>query len=164
MKKSALLIPVAAFAVLAGSAQAFNAEVLEEAGLSEDQIAAFSVAKDLKEEGDREGARDVLAEAGIDEETLRDVKAAMREHRQETRAAVKAAVEAEDYDAFTEAAEDTKLADDIDSEADFQKFVEAYELRQSGDREAAREILSELGIEPKEHGKRGGGGPRGDRS
>ena len=155
MKGKALLIPLAAFAVTVTGVQAFNTEVLEEAGLSDDQISAFEEAHELRKSGDREGARDVIADAGIDEETLENIREAMKEWREENREAIEEAIADEDYDAFLEAIEDSPLADIITSEEDFELFVEAHELKESGDREAAREIFDELGIEKRPHTDRG---------
>ena len=146
MKTKQLLIPVAAFAVTATSVSAFNPDVLENAGLSEDQIAAFEVAHELKKEGDRDGARDVLADAGIDLETLEEVRNAVRAEREERREDIKAAIEAEDYAAFTAAVGVGRLAEKITSEAQFDTLVEAHALRAEGDKEGARELLDELGI------------------
>jgi hypothetical protein len=62
--------------------------------------------------------------------------------------------ESRDYDAFVEAVEGTPLQDAITSEADFEKFLEAHELRKEGDFEAAKELMDELGLErPSTHGK-----------
>ena len=164
MKAKHLLIPVAAFALTATSVSAFNPDVLRDAGLSEDQVSAFETAHELKKEGDRDAARDVLAEAGIDLDTLEEVRNAMRAEREDRRADIKAAVEAEDYDEFQLAIEGTRLEDKIQSEADFETFVEAHELRKTGNKAEAKELLSELGIE-KPHGKKfGRGGDRAERS
>jgi uncharacterized protein YgbK (DUF1537 family) len=166
-KAKALLIPVAAFAVTVTGASAFNSEVLERAGLNDTQISAFEEAHELRIEGDREAAREVIVDAGIDQDTLESVREAMKEHRQETRTAISEAVEDEDYDAFQEAIEGTPLADLITSEDDFELFVEAHELREAGDKEAAKEIMEDLGFEGKMH--KGGhdgerkGGERGER-
>lgn len=169
MKATSLLIPVAAFAVTATSVSAFNPDVLQEAGLSDEQITAFAEARELKQDGDRDGARDVLIEAGIDQETMESVREAVREHRTERREAVGEAIDNNDFTAFQTAIEGSPLADIVTTEADFELFAEARALKEAGDREAAREILDELGIEKKpgkQHrgGERGGGfGDRTDR-
>ncbi len=41
MNAKSLLIPIAAFALTVTGAQAFNGQILQEAGLIEDQIVAF---------------------------------------------------------------------------------------------------------------------------
>lgn len=147
----ALLIPVAAFAVTVTGASAFNSEVLQKAGLNDEQVAAFEQARELRKGGDRAAAREVIVDAGVDMEILRAVKKAMHEHRHERRAAISEAVENNDFDAFTEAVVGSPIADIVTSESDFERFSEAYELRKDGDREAAREIMEDLGFEPKEH-------------
>lgn len=161
-KAKALLIPVAAFAVTVTGAQAFNSEVLEKAGLTETQISAFEQAHELRKEGDKEAARDVIAEAGIDLDTMHAVREAMHEHRHEMRDAMHEAIENNDYGAFLEAIADSPLADIVTSEEDFDLFVEAHNLRQEGEHEAAREIMEELGFEPKEGHMKGHRGPKGD--
>ncbi len=149
-KAKALLIPLAAFAVTVTGASAFNSEVLEKAGLSNDEISAFESAHELRSEGDREGARDVLVEAGVDMETMHKVREAMHEYRSEHKEAVHEAVENNDYEAFLEAVEGSPIADIVTSEDDFDLFVEAHELRAEGDKEAAKEIMAELGFPEKE--------------
>jgi len=152
-KTKALLIPIAAFAVTVTGASAFNSEVLENAGLNDDQISAFEQAHELRKDGEREAARDIIADAGIDTDTLHEVREAMKEHRESMRTAVDQAVEGSDYNAFLEAIEGSPLVDIITSEDDFELFVEAHGLREAGDKEAAREIMEDLGFEGKMHGK-----------
>lgn len=147
MSIKTILIPLAAFAVTVTGASAFNSEVLKNAGLSDDQIAAFEEARDLRESGDKDGARDVLVAAGIDEDVIKQVREAMREHRGE----VRDAIEAGDYEAFKDAIEGSPLADLIDNETDFNKLVEAHDLLKSGDKEGAKDIFEELGLPERGH-------------
>lgn len=168
----ALLIPVAAFAVTVTGVSAFNSDVLEKAGLNTEQVEAFERARDLRKDGDRDGAREVIMNAGIDMETMHSVREAMHEHRHEMHSAIDTAVEAGDYDAFKEAVKGSPLDDIVTSEDDFQRFAEAHNLRKEGDREAAREIMEDLGFEDRDghidnmedHGMREGvhGEHRGD--
>lgn len=143
----ALLIPVAAFAVTVTAASAYNSEVLERAGLSETEIEAFEEARELRKNGDKSGARDVLIDAGIDLETMQLVREAMHEHREEMRSAMDIAVEEKDFAAFKEAIVGSPLADIITSEADFEQFIEARKLREDGEFAEAREIMEELGFD-----------------
>jgi transcriptional regulator of met regulon len=148
MKSKPFLIAVAAFALTASGVQAFgNSHMLERAGLSQAQISAFEVAREKRDAGDFDGARDVLVEAGVDEEVLLSVHKAAHE----SRAAMRQALEGGDYEAFKKAVEGTPLAEDIDSEADFKKFLEAHKLKQDGKWDEAKDILKELGIEPPVH-------------
>ena len=158
MKKTTLFIPIAALALSASTAAAFNEDILERAGLSSSQIEAFSEARELKKAGERDAARDVLVEAGIDEETLREIRTALKEERREARSAIKEAIDAEDYNAFTAAVAGLPFSEKITSESDFEKLVQAHALKAAGDREAAAEIYAELGIEKKKfgHGKHRG--------
>lgn len=137
-----LLIPLAAFAVTVTSANAFSPDMLRKAGLSDNQIAAFEEAKELKEAGDKEAARDVLIDAGIDEDVIRQVREAMREYKND----ILEAIEDEDYEAFLSAIEGSAFADIIDSEEEFERLVEAHELMKEGDRKGARDIFEELGL------------------
>tara|TARA_B100000508_G_C11461072_1_gene279284 strand:- start:36 stop:656 length:621 start_codon:yes stop_codon:yes gene_type:complete len=158
MKSKSLLIAVAAFAVTTTGALAYNDSVLQNSGLSDEQIAALQEARDLRQSGDKEAARDLLAEAGIGEDELRSLHQAAHEARDERREAIHEAIENNDFDAFLVAITDSPLADIITTEDDFDTFKEAHELRQEGNKEEARELLSELGIERGEgyghkHGK-----------
>lgn len=83
MNSKSFLIAVAAFAVTASGAYAFNDTVLKRAGLSEEQIAAFEIAHELKREGDPHAARDILLEAGIDDAVLEQIRAARFAEREQ---------------------------------------------------------------------------------
>lgn len=161
-----LLIPVAAFAVTVTAASAFNTDMLEnlDIDLTDDQVSALEEAEEIRQTAFAE-AKQVLEDAGIDGEKMREIHEAMHEARDERREAVHEALEADDYDAFMEAIAGSPLADAITSEADFETFQEAHELREAGDFEAAQELLSELGIERGEGMGKGFGGPghHGDR-
>lgn len=158
MNSKSLLIAIAALALTATGAQAFNSNALITAGLTEEQQAAFEVARELRLEGDVTAARNVLVDAGIDATTLEKVRTAMREARQTGHEAMKAALKANDFSAFTIAIKDSPLADIITTEEDFKSFKEAHELMQSGDKEAADVIFAELGVP---HAKNGRGHMRG---
>ena len=146
MNSKSLLIAIAALALTATGAQAFSSSALIAAGLSEEQQAAFEVARELREEGDVNGARDVLVEAGIDEDTLEKVRTAIQAERLAYRTEMKAALLANDFKAFTLAVKDSPLADVVTTEEDFQSFREAHALRASGDKQAAKAIFTDLGI------------------
>jgi hypothetical protein len=162
MNSKSLLIAIAALALTATGAQAFNSNALITAGLTEEQQAAFVVARELREEGDMTAARDVLVEAGIDAETLEKVRSAMRNERDVHKAAIKAALDANDYSAFTDVITGTPLHDVITTEEDFQSFKQAHELREAGDKAGAKEIFAELGLPSgKAKGMYHGHGPRG---
>lgn len=162
MNSKSLLIAIAAFAVTSTGAQAFvGGNYLAQAGLTQTQIEAFTQARELRMKGKSDEARDLLLEAGLDEETLDSIRDAARAARE----AVHTAIENNDFAAFRTATEGTPLYDIITTEADFKLFVEAHELRQAGKTEEARDILDELGV-PAPHGGmmgRGHGmGMRGD--
>lgn len=166
MNSKSLLIAIAAFAVTATGAQAYvGTKTLTRAGLSSEQITALEEARTLRAEGEVEKARNVLVEAGVDEAAL----AAIRDAARAAREAMHNAVEAGDYEAFREAVAETPLADIVTTEADFELFREAHELRAEGKHDEAHEIFAELGV-PELPGRGGKGhrhgyghGPHGDR-
>ena len=148
MNSKSLLIPIAAFAVAVTGVQAFDSNVLEEAGLTDTQIEAFETAKEMREGGDRDGARDVLLEAGIDENTMHSIRDVMHDKRDEMHQAMETALDNDDYAAFQSAVEGSPLADIITSQADFELFKEAHEHRQAAD-----EIMQELGMPARGEGE-----------
>lgn len=149
MKSKPFLVAIAAFAVTATGVQAFgNTQMLERAGLSGKQIHAFEIAREKREAGDFDGARDTLVEAGVDEKVLQSVHQIARASRE----AMHQALEAGDYEAFKTAVEGTPLAEDIDSQEDFEKLTEAHQLKEDGMWGEAKVIWGELGIEPPRHG------------
>lgn len=152
-----IVIPAAAFLVTATAVSAYSPEWLEnlDISLTDEQVSALEEAREIRQAADEE-ARQVLEEAGLDEDMMREIHGAMRTERVAHREAVETALEAGDYDAFMVAVADSPLADAISSEVDFEKFKAAHELRRSGEYDAAKEIMSELGLEGPEDGKRGG--------
>lgn len=150
--KSSLIIPALGLFVLGGvvtataSAHEGNGERfqawLQSQDLTDEQQAAVEEARELRQTGDKEGAREIIENAGIELP-----ERPSKEERQERREAVRTAVEANDYDAFVVATQSAPFADQVD-EAFFAAFVEAHELREAGDREGAREILEGLGLKP----------------
>lgn len=159
-----IMIPVAAFAVTATAASAFNTDMLEkiDVDLTTSQIEVLEEVHELRQDGaDRETIKTLLEESGLDQEKMKGIHDALREVNSAQREVVNAALESNDYDAFIAAIADSPLAESITSEADFEKFAEARELMEAGDREGAKEIMDELGIEkPEGHGRghKGGGG------
>lgn len=151
MIMKSVLIPLAAFAVTVTGASAFSTDMLKEAGLSDDQISAFEQAKELRESGDKDAARDVLVAANIDESTMEKIRIAMKESHHDNRMAIHTAVEANDYPAFLVAIAGSPLAEIINTEAEFQSFVRAHTLIQSGNKDEAKDILRELGINDMGH-------------
>lgn len=155
MNLKSVLIPIAAFAVTVTGASAFSSDVLVKAGLSDEQVAAFEEAKELRESGDKEAARNVLEEAGIDESVMEKLRDIMKEKH----SAVKAAVEKNDFAAFKVAVADSPLAEIIDTEAEFAKFVEAHTLMKNGNGDEAKTIFDDLGLKrPEGHGPMNGEG------
>lgn len=158
MNSKSLLIAIAALALTATGAQAFSSHALITAGLSEEQQAAFVVARELREEGNVTGARDVLVQAGIDEVIIEKVRSAVQAEKQAEHAAIRAALASNDFTAFTLAITDSPLADLITTEEDFVAFKEAHALMDSGDKAGAKVIFTELGLPESHHHKHGGRG------
>jgi hypothetical protein len=156
-----IMIPVAAFAVTVTGASAFNSDMLSkiDVDLTDSQVSALEVAHEMRTDGsDRDEVKTFLEDAGLDKDTMKEIKDATQELRDEQRAVVQAAVDNNDYEAFTAAIADTPLAEAINSEADFATFVAAQELQADGDREGAAALMTDLGIEkPVGHGGRDGG-------
>jgi hypothetical protein len=146
MYAKSLLIPIAAFALSATGVSAFNPDMLEHAGLTESQISAFEDARELREEGKLTKARDVLKGAGIDMEILERMRDAVKASKDLIRTAIDVAAEANDYDAFKIAIENSPLADVITSEDDFASFRQAREFHLQGQSKDALVILDELGF------------------
>lgn len=142
MLMKTLLIPLAAFAVTVTGASAFSGDMLKRAGLDDEQIAAFEEAKELKEAGEKEAARDVLIAAGVDETVIKQVREAMREHHSD----IHSAIANKDYEAFKAATEGSPFADMISGIEEFNRLVEAHELMKSGNKAAAKDIFEELGV------------------
>jgi hypothetical protein len=155
MHSKSLLIAIAALALTATGAQAFTGETLLQAGLTESQLAAFEVARELRAEGDQAGARDILVEAGIDETIIERVRSVLSADHRAKHDAMHAALEAGDYEAFLTAVVDSPLADIITTEADFKQFKEAHELKTAGDQAGAASIFRDLGL-PESPTRRGG--------
>ncbi|MEK7638693.1 MAG: hypothetical protein AAB388_00885 [Patescibacteria group bacterium] len=148
MQSKSLLIAIAALALTATGVQAYGGkDLLRRAGLSEAEQVAFEEARQLREDGDYTAARGVLEEAGVTEETLEAIRKAARDARQEMHMAVLAG----DFAAFKRAIVDTPLEDLITTEADFQAFVEAHELKNAGKLDEAQSVLDDLGIQPSLH-------------
>lgn len=169
-----IMIPVAAFAVTVTGASAFSGDLLQklDLNLTTEQISTLEEVHELRQDGgDREQIKAMLDNAGLDKEKMNEIKEAAHGYQEEQRTAIHEAIANEDFAAYQAAVVNSPRADLIDSEANFQKLIEAQQLRASGDHEGAREIMSELGFEkPAGHGfgkgeGRGFGGPdhRGDR-
>ena len=124
------MIAIAAFAVTASSVQAFNDNVVRKAGLSEDQVAAFAVARELSREGDILHARDILLDAGIDEATIDKLRRALHEYRQQHPQSVAVAKQARTFADFQVAVADTPLADIVLDETTFLSYKNHQAKRQ----------------------------------
>jgi hypothetical protein len=155
-----IMIPMAAFAVTATAASAFNPDMLEkiDVDLTDSQVSALEEAHELKTEGvDSADVKTFLEDNGVDADMMKQLREAGREYRNEQREEVHAALENNDYEAFVTAVADSPLASAIATEADFETFKAAHELKEAGDHEGAKELMEELDIErPEGRGHKGG--------
>lgn len=137
-KLAMLVVPFVLFGILGVSyASAHDLE------LTEEQQRALEVAKDLREQGDFEGARETLQEAGVfrgfgHRGILHD------EDTESTRALVRSAIDANDYAAFVAATKDAPFSDTVTPEM-FAVLVEAHTLHESGDHDGARSLIESSG-------------------
>ncbi len=128
MQSKSLLIAIAAFAVTATGVHAYGgAEILAKAGLNDDKIEALEQARELRANGNLTAARDKIIEAGITEEEL----LAIREAKKAARLNNNQALMEGDYRSFRAAVADSPLADIVTSEADFEQFKEAHNLKKA---------------------------------
>ncbi len=155
-----IMIPLAAFAITVTGASAFNSDMLEklDVDLTDSQISTLTEMHELRESGaGKDEIKATLEEVGLDADKMKEIRKAIHEVRKTTREAVHTALENNDYNAFRTAIADTPLAEAIDTEADFETFKAAHELKESGDHEAAQELMAELGIKKPEGRGRGHG-------
>jgi len=148
MQSKSLLIAIAAFAVTTSGVFAYSGNsVLDRANLSAEQKTAITRAREQRENGDYNAARDSLVNAGIDENVLKR----LHEAKHQVELEMQAALAANDYEAFVASIAQTPLADIITTEDDFEQFRSAQELKDDGDYTAAKEIYDELGVQTKPH-------------
>jgi hypothetical protein len=148
MQSKSMLIAIAAFAVTTSGVFAYSGNnVLQRANISAEQKVAITRARELKEHGNLAAARDSLVEAGIDEKVLKR----LHEAKHQVELEMQAALVAGDYEAFRASISETPLADIITTEADFEQFRAAQELKDDGDFIEANALFEELGVEPKKN-------------
>ena len=119
-----------------------DAKILET--INENNFNAFVEAKALLHDGNKEGAEEIFEELGVEKRFGKH----KRGHHgdSEKHEAVKAAVEAEDYNAFIAAVgEEAPFLETI-TEENFPVFVEIHELKEAGDFEGAKALAEELGL------------------
>ena len=143
MQSKSLLIAIAAFAVTATGAQAYvGTQQLSRAGFTSDQIDAFSEARELKAKGQVEKARDVLLDAGVDENKLNT----LRKISHDTHHKLHLALKQDDYESFKVTASGTPLDSIITTEIDFAQLRQAHKLQQEGEVDDAKAIFADLGL------------------
>ncbi len=139
----AYIVALAAFALTATGVHAYSgAKILQRAGLSEQQVEAFAEAHDLRQAGNIEKARNVLAKAGVTEDTITSIKQAAKA----AKIAIHNAIETNDYELFREVVAGSPLSDIVVTEADFAELVLAHEFMRSGNKQDAKIIFAELGV------------------
>lgn len=143
-----ILIPVAAFAVTVTSASAFTGNMWQnmDTDLSDKQISALEDASAMHQQNHAE-IKAMLSNAGIDQEMMRKLRTERQEYSRIQQEAVREAIEDEDYESYLTAVANTPRINIVESEADFNKLIEAHELRENGEYDAAKEIMDGLGFE-----------------
>jgi hypothetical protein len=125
----------------------FNPEAFKD--FSSDEIRAIEEAFNLRQSAN-EAAEKILSEAGVDRKKLRDVT---RSYHSNKHKAMSNAINTNDYEAFVSLFKEAPFPDaKIPTSDEFSKMVQAHKLMKSGDKETAKEIMSEIGIKP--HGFR----------
>ena len=112
----------------------FNVE-----NMTPEQQGVLEQVNTLREEGNCDEAQKLIQEAD-----LRGLMGKRVGHQSEKGGMLREAIENNDFEALQELAEGTRLANMIDEET-FNKRVEAYQLREAGDYQGAREIMQEIG-------------------
>jgi galactokinase len=147
MMKKRYAVPALLFglAVIGGStAYAFgpgNSDLEAFASFSDQEQAAIQQADDIRETAEKE-AQAVLEAAGLTQDELRET---MHAYRESKRTEMDAALEANDYEAFTALVAGSPMADEL-TEDTFASLVEIHELEQAGDREGASALRESLGL------------------
>jgi hypothetical protein len=138
-KKAFILLPVMAVLIL-GSVGVASASEKPEVDLTDDQRVVLEEVKALHESGDHDAAHQLMKDNEIPPKKQKHQKGPKDPEKRE---AVKAALEANDYDAFLLAHEGAPFIEKL-TEEHFNKMIEAHTLREAGDVEGAREIMKEL--------------------
>lgn len=146
MYAKSLLIPIAAFALSATGVSAFNPDILQKAGLTDDQISAFEDARELREEGNITKARDVLRGAGINVDMMESMRSTVQKQREMMRTAIEEAVAADNFESFKQAISHSPLSDIVTSKNDFELFKQAHLLYIQGQDTEMEILLKELGF------------------
>lgn len=154
MQSKSLLIAIAAFAVTATGVHAYGGhKLLSRAGLNEKQIAAVEEARELRATGNVAAARDKLVAAGITDGDLLSIHHVARG----AHAAMLAALESDDFEAFMAAIAPMPMADIITTRADYEQFKAAHQLRVAGELDEASSLFEGLGLDEQGHcGRRHG--------
>lgn len=141
-----ITVSALAFLVLsAGSVYAYSGQQFRRFDeLTDEQIVILEEARALREDGDIESAHELIEDAGLDMPRLRGH--GFPKKLNEKHEAIRKAIETDDYEAFLDITEDSRMQVEVDEEV-FNKMVEAHSLRVGGDIEGAREIMDSLGFE-----------------
>jgi len=130
-----------AFTTAVGEDSKFGQQITEE------NFSKFVEAKQLIEDGNKEDAKAIFEELGIDGYRMGHYggfhKSVIKSDMHE---AIQAAIDNNDYDAWVLATGDFKKHGDNIDEDNFSRYVEAINLKKAGDYEGAKLIFGELGI------------------
>lgn len=125
--------------------------------INETNFAQYVEAHKLMQNGDKEGAKEIMDELGI-VPPQGEMNGGPEDGKME---AVKNALDNNDYNAWLVAIAEMPNASEMTAvinESNFSKMVEIHNLMQSGDREGAQKIADELGLTSFMPGGKGHGG------
>ena len=124
-----------------------------------EMLAAAGITREDMESAREVAMRERLAQAvqsGKLTQAQADARIADMQNHRATHDAVRVALQNKDFAAFKAAVAGSPFESEVTAE-NFAQFAEAHRLMESGDREAAKAIMDELGITPGRHGKGMGG-------
>jgi len=143
-KKINILIAVAIFGLsVVGGGASLKAFSNSRVNLSDEQKEVLEEIRELRKQGDIEGAKKLAEENGLPE-VGRKFKGKFNKGKVED---VRNAIESNNYSAFITAIAGNPEKEKITREV-FSKIVEAHNLKIKGDDEGARTIMNEIGIKP----------------
>lgn len=117
--------------------------------VNEETFAVMVQAHELAQSGEKEAAKELLEENGIHRPGKRGHGPKSEHHE-----AVREAIESGDYEAWVEALSSHPNAEELISEENFATMQKAHELMESGEKEAAKELLEEAGFKRPERSER----------
>lgn len=117
-----------------------DTEHFDEENITPEMFDALQEVHELMENGDKEEARALMEELG-----LHPMGKKFKESRGEHKGELKEIFDERDYDAWVDLMTDSERFENIELDHDtFDMLLEAHELRQEGDHQAAKEIMQDI--------------------